>query len=75
MTHEPPLKIAEAAAYLKVGQATVYSLCSAGRLPHTRIGLGRGTIRIKKEALNALLREGEQKAEAPRFTVAMLQAL
>ena len=71
------MTVAEAAAYLRVSIGTIYSLCQNSRLEHFRIGLGRGTIRIKKEALDALLREGRQKpapATARRVTLADLRA-
>lgn len=66
MTDQTPerLTVKEAAAYLRVGQGTVYALVNASRMEHYRIGLGRGTIRITKAALDALLREG-RKQPAP----------
>jgi excisionase family DNA binding protein len=67
---QPPLTVADAAAWLNVSAGTIYGLCAAGKLAHSRIGLGRGTIRIKREALDALLREGQKKAvDRPRLTL------
>lgn len=47
------LTVKEAAAVLRVSAALVYSLCSQGMLEHERYGIGRGTIRIRPEALDA----------------------
>ena len=50
--------------------STVYALCAAGKLRHSRIGLGRGTIRIELAALQALLRDAEHKPTGePRVTL------
>lgn len=58
------LTVAEAAGELKVSPGTVYALCKAGKLEHFRIGLGRGTVRIHKKALSALLREGQKQTSS-----------
>jgi excisionase family DNA binding protein len=39
-----------AAAY-GVSVATVYAMCATGKLPHVRLGTGRGTIRIPEDAV------------------------
>lgn len=49
------MTVPEAAAYLEVKPATVYALCAAGRLAHHRVGLGRGTIRIRQADVDAYL--------------------
>ena len=40
------MTVNEAAAALDVSPAFIYKLCREGLLAHTRIGLGRGTIRV-----------------------------
>ena len=45
----------EKAEQLQVSVATVYVLCNRGKLPHVRIGVGRGTIRIREEDLTDFL--------------------
>ena len=58
---EQPLTVAEFSAWLKVSPTAVYDACRTGKLPHLRIGLGRGTIRIdKQKALAALEQEGRK---------------
>jgi excisionase family DNA binding protein len=43
--------------------ATVYALCAAGRLRHSRVGLGRGVIRISEEAIVEYLSSRETGPE------------
>lgn len=43
-----PLTVPEAAALLNVGESTIRDMCASGRLPHVRVGNGRGTIRIRR---------------------------
>jgi excisionase family DNA binding protein len=71
------LTVAEAAAHARISTGTIYALCSAGKIDHYRIGLGRGTIRIIKKALDVFLREGcKVSAVIPKaVTVADLRAL
>jgi excisionase family DNA binding protein len=45
------LRVNDAAQRLCVLAGTIYALCERGRLPHSRIGVGRGTIRIDEEDL------------------------
>lgn len=45
------LSVAEAAAELGCSPGTVYGLCRAKLLTHSRVGIGRGTIRIERGAL------------------------
>ena len=49
------ITVVEAARRLKVSPATVYQLCSTQRLPHLRIGSGRGAIRIEESDLEIFL--------------------
>ena len=46
----PLLSLTEVAARLSVSRATVYKLCSSGKLAHVRIG---NAIRVQPEALAA----------------------
>jgi excisionase family DNA binding protein len=41
-----------AAKELGISSSLVYGLCAAGKIRHERHGLGRGTIRIPREALD-----------------------
>jgi excisionase family DNA binding protein len=45
------MKVKEAAAWLEVSESAVYALCSKGQLTHSRVGVGRGAIRISEEDL------------------------
>lgn len=60
MSDEPSelLTVAEAAAVLRLSQATVYALCAAKRLTHQRVGLGRGKIVIPYSAVSDYLNRG-----------------
>ncbi len=40
------LTVKEYATLFGVSAATVYAMCASGKLPHVRLGVGRGTIRI-----------------------------
>jgi excisionase family DNA binding protein len=40
------LSVREYAETFGVSVATVYAMCATGKLAHTRLGTGRGTIRI-----------------------------
>jgi len=51
----PPLTIGQAAERLNISRRTVYDLCRSGKLPHYRIGIGRGTIRIAADDIAAFL--------------------
>lgn len=48
------LSAASAADSLGVGLQTIYDLVQSGRLPAQRFGTGRGTIRIRRDDLDAL---------------------
>ncbi len=47
------LTVKEAANLLKLSCGAVYALCKAGTLPHHRLGLGRGAVRIDRQDLLA----------------------
>lgn len=49
------LTVQESAERLGCSPALVYLLCSKRRVPHVRLGTGRGTIRIAEEELNEFL--------------------
>ena len=57
------MTVREAANRLEVSVSMVYALCGRGRLAHTRIGIGRGTIRICEDDLKAFL--AGCRSEAP----------
>jgi excisionase family DNA binding protein len=60
------VRVRDAAKQLDVSTSTVYSLIAAGRLRCSRVGLGRGVIRISEEHLAAYLRAAEPApASAP----------
>lgn len=46
------LTVKQAATELGISASLVYGLCAAGKIRHERHGLGRGTIRIPREALD-----------------------
>ncbi len=45
----------EVARRLEVSRATVYALCARGLLPHARVGVGRGVIRVNEQDLRVFL--------------------
>lgn len=49
------LTVNEVAARLKVSKSTIYNAVESGSMPHYRIGVGRGAIRISEEQLEAFL--------------------
>jgi len=61
------LKISEVAERLNVSESLVYALVEAGRLSCHSIGVGRGTIRVSTEDLDAFLATcRDEKAERSR---------
>lgn len=46
------LTVKQSATRLGVSKSLVYQLCAAGKLPHYRVGIGRGTIRIEEQDLD-----------------------
>jgi len=50
------LTVRECAQMLSVSPGCVYQLVSQKKLPHLRVGCGRGTIRIPEEVLEEFLR-------------------
>jgi excisionase family DNA binding protein len=70
--------VREVAEILRVSSATIYALCGNGKLPHIRVGSGRGAIRIRQEDLDAFI-EGAvvhpAKSAAPRLAPVKLKHL
>lgn len=46
----------QAAIRAECSADTIRALCAAGKIRHSRVGLGRGTIRIAEADLDAYLR-------------------
>jgi excisionase family DNA binding protein len=63
------LSVRQVAERLQCSAATVYALCAAKLLPHSRVGLGRGIIRISEADLAAYLagRRVEEEHQPLRF--------
>lgn len=59
------MSVKEAAERLGVSADTVYGLCSAGKIAHARVGLGRGKIKISEEALAAFLQGATPTPKGP----------
>ena len=59
------LTVKETAERLKLSVGCVYQLLAERRLPHLRIGCGRGAIRIREEDLSAFL-DGCRVQQHPR---------
>lgn len=49
--------VKRAAELLGVSKSLVYALVASGQLPSYRVGIGRGTIRIEEEAVEAAKKE------------------
>jgi excisionase family DNA binding protein len=62
---EDNVRVGDVAQQLEVSTSTVYALIAAGRLRCSRVGLGRGVIRISDEQLAEYLRAAEQEALPP----------
>ena len=67
------LTVAEAAVKLRISESLTYQLCAKNLLRHSRVGCGRGVIRITLEAIEEYLTGHEQKAQtrtlsSPVFT-------
>ena len=56
------LTVKEAAVELRVSAATVYALCSARKLRHQRVGVGRGKILVPPDAVTEYLSKGTVKS-------------
>jgi excisionase family DNA binding protein len=69
------MRVREAARLLEVSPSTVYALIAAGRLRCSRVGLGRGVIRISQEQLADYLRAAEPAPAQPPAPRARLKHL
>jgi len=49
------MDVQEAARRVEVSASTIYGLCAQGRMPHSRVGLRRGVIRISEDDLKVYL--------------------
>lgn len=58
------LTFKEAMAYLKTSRSTIYRLMWSGQLTGKKVGLGLGTWRFSRAALNGCMRD--EVATAPR---------
>jgi excisionase family DNA binding protein len=61
------LTVKQTAERLQCSPATVYQLCAAKLLPHSRVGLGRGVIRIAEADLAGYLAGRHVQPEQPRL--------
>jgi excisionase family DNA binding protein len=62
--------VRQTADQLQVSTATIYGLCAQKRLPHIRIGTGRGTIRIRPDDLAAFVEGVAIRSPLPTATPA-----
>lgn len=58
------MTVKQVAQQLGISQSLVYGLIAAGKIRHSRFGIGRGTIRITQEALDEYRRAAEVKPKA-----------
>lgn len=64
------LTVQEVADRWCVSRSTVYALVASGMLPHVRVGVGRGTIRISEKDADEYLeksRRDDEKTYAEYF--------
>lgn len=59
------LRVGEVAARLGVSAGTVYGLVAAGKLRCSRIGLGRGCIRVSEQQIDEYLAGGVSPPPPP----------
>jgi excisionase family DNA binding protein len=67
------MTVDQAGKQLGVSRRTITDLCSSGKLPHVRIGNGRGTIRIKPADLDKIKPASVEKRKPFHATIAMLE--
>lgn len=56
------LTVKDVAQKLNVSQSCIYQLVESGRIPHHRIGLGRGAIRFTEEDVTGFLATSREDA-------------
>jgi excisionase family DNA binding protein len=61
------MTVKQAAERLQCSAATVYQLCAAKLILHSRVGLGRGVIRITEADLAAYLAARRVQPERPKL--------
>jgi excisionase family DNA binding protein len=57
--------VRQVAEELGVAEATVYGLCQQNVMRHFRVGMGRGTIRIREEDLNEYIEQAVVQPDEP----------
>ena len=60
------LTVKEVAQRLNVSQSCIYQLVETGKLPHHRIGIGRGAIRFTETDLADYLTHARQQTTGER---------
>ena len=63
--------VREAAEHLNVSESEVYALCNKRKLPHVRIGCGRGAIRILESDLDEFI----QSCRVETFSLDQVESL
>jgi excisionase family DNA binding protein len=59
------MSVRDYAAAYGVSVATVYAMCATRKLPHVRLGAGRGTIRIPEDAVTRDQGSEPERPEGP----------
>ena len=59
------MTVREVSRLLRLSDGAVYALCKSGRLPHHRLGHGKGAIRISRSDVLAYLRQCKEGAALP----------
>lgn len=52
--------VPEAAEWLGIAEGTLRNLVAARKVPHTRLGAGRGSVRFAQHHLDAIVQAGEE---------------
>lgn len=60
------LTVKQVAQRLNVSQSCIYQLVETGKIPHHRIGLGRGAIRFTESNIESFLGDSEHQASGER---------
>ena len=63
------LKVRQVADLLGVSAATVYRLVGEGRLPHYRVGCGRGGVRFRRDEVDGYV-AACRRGPAPAYPAA-----